>query len=39
MFYVVLYYPMRSILWDPVVHRRTHVTYSMVAFCQARRTT
>jgi hypothetical protein len=39
MSYVVLYCPMRSTLWDPVVHRGTHVTCPMVAFRQAHRTT
>jgi hypothetical protein len=39
MSYVVLYCPMRSTLWDPVVHRGTHVTCPMVAFRQDRGTT
>jgi hypothetical protein len=32
MSYVVLYCPMRGILWDPVVHRGIYVTCPMVAF-------
>jgi hypothetical protein len=39
MFYVVLYCPMRDILWDSVVHRRIYVTCPIVAFRQDRGTT